>query len=29
MGVVRHIDADYAEAIEFATENGVKVPMIN
>jgi urocanate hydratase len=27
MGVVRHVDAGYAEAIEFARENGVKIPM--
>ncbi len=27
MGVVRHVDAGYDEAIEFARENGVKVPM--
>jgi urocanate hydratase len=27
MGVVRHVDAGYEEAIEFAEENGVKVPM--
>lgn len=27
MGVVRHVDAGYTEAIEFARENGVKVPM--
>ena len=28
MGVVRHVDAGYTEAIEFAKENGVKVPML-
>ncbi len=28
MGVVRHVDAGYDEAIEFAKENGVKVPML-
>jgi urocanate hydratase len=28
MGVVRHVDAGYDEAIEFARENGVKIPMI-
>ncbi len=28
MGVVRHADAGYDEAIEFAKENGVKVPML-
>jgi len=28
MGVVRHADAGYSEAIEFAKENGVKIPMI-
>jgi urocanate hydratase len=28
MGVVRHVDAGYDEAIEFARENGVKVPML-
>jgi urocanate hydratase len=27
MGVVRHVDAGYDEAIEFARENGVKIPM--
>ncbi len=28
MGVVRHVDAGYEEAIEFARENDVKVPML-
>ena len=28
MGVVRHVDAGYAEAIEFAKNTGVKVPML-
>ncbi len=28
MGVARHVDAGYAEAIEFAKTNGVKVPML-
>src|SRR5512136_1403417 len=28
MGVVRHADAGYPEAIEFAKENGVKIPMM-
>lgn len=28
MGVVRHVDAGYDEAIEFATEKGVKIPMM-
>jgi len=28
MGVVRHVDADYPEAIAFAKANGVKVPMM-
>jgi urocanate hydratase len=28
MGVVRHVDAGYDEAIEFARENGVKIPMM-
>jgi urocanate hydratase len=28
MGVVRHVDAGYPEAIEFAKTNGVKVPMM-
>ncbi|HXG85925.1 MAG TPA: urocanate hydratase [Pyrinomonadaceae bacterium] len=28
MGVVRHADAGYTEAIEFAKENDVKIPMI-
>lgn len=27
MGVVRHVDAGYEEAIEFSKKNGVKVPM--
>ncbi len=27
MGVVRHVDAGYEEAIDFAEENGVKIPM--
>ena len=28
MGVVRHADAGYPEAMEFARENGVKIPML-
>jgi urocanate hydratase len=28
MGVVRHVDAGYPEAIEFAKKTGVKVPML-
>jgi urocanate hydratase len=28
MGVIRHVDAGYAEAIEFAKVKGVKVPML-
>jgi urocanate hydratase len=28
MGVVRHVDAGYAEAVEFAKANGIKVPML-
>ena len=28
MGVVRHVDAGYEEAIEFAERYDVKVPMI-
>jgi len=28
MSVVRHVDADYDEAIEFAKEKDIKVPMI-
>jgi urocanate hydratase len=28
MGVVRHVDAGYPEAIKFAKANGVKVPMM-
>jgi len=28
MGVVRHVDAGYTEAIEFAEKTGVKVPML-
>jgi urocanate hydratase len=27
MGVIRHVDAGYDEAREFAAKNGVKVPM--
>jgi hypothetical protein len=27
MGVVRHVDAGYEEAIEFAEKNNVKIPM--
>ncbi len=29
MGVVRHVDAGYPEAIAFARANGVKIPMEN
>jgi urocanate hydratase len=29
MGVVRHVDAGYDEAIDFARANGVQVPMMN
>jgi len=28
MGIVRHVDAGYPEAIQFAKEHGVKVPML-
>jgi urocanate hydratase len=28
MGVVRHVDAGYPEAIQFAKEHGVKIPML-
>jgi urocanate hydratase len=28
MGVVRHADAGYPEAIKFAREHGVKIPML-
>ena len=28
MGVVRHVDAGYPEAIEFAREQGVAIPML-
>jgi urocanate hydratase len=28
MGVVRHVDAGYPEAVKFARENGVKIPMM-
>jgi urocanate hydratase len=28
MGVVRHVDAGYPKAIEFAKANGVKIPMM-
>jgi len=27
MGVARHVDAGYAEAIEFAKKAGVRIPM--
>jgi urocanate hydratase len=27
MGVLRHVDAGYARAIDFAAENGIDVPM--
>jgi len=27
MGVIRHVDAGYEEAIEFAKANDVKIPM--
>lgn len=29
MGVVRHVDAGYEKAIEFAEKTGVKIPMKN
>ena len=29
MGIIRHADAGYEKAIEFAEKNGVKVPMLN
>jgi urocanate hydratase len=28
MGIVRHVDAGYSEAVGFASEHGVKVPML-
>jgi urocanate hydratase len=28
MGIVRHVDAGYVQATEFALEHGVKVPML-
>jgi urocanate hydratase len=28
MGVVRHVDAGYPEAIAFAKKTGVKIPML-
>jgi urocanate hydratase len=28
MGIVRHVDAGYADAVEFAKEHGVKIPMM-
>src|SRR3984893_10654988 len=28
MGVARHVDAGYPEAVEFAKKNGVKIPML-
>jgi urocanate hydratase len=27
MGVIRHADAGYSRAIQFATENEIKIPM--
>lgn len=27
MGVIRHVDAGYAEAQEFATSHGIRIPM--
>jgi len=27
-GVMRHVDAGYPEAIKFAKEHGVKIPMM-
>ncbi len=27
MGVIRHVDAGYEEAIEFAEREGIKIPM--
>lgn len=27
MGVIRHVDAGYDEAIQFAAESGIKIPM--
>ncbi len=29
MGVVRHVDAGYPEAIAFARDNGIKIPMLD
>jgi len=26
--VVRHVDAGYAEAIDFAKKNGIQIPML-
>jgi urocanate hydratase len=28
MGVIRHVDAGYPEAIDFAKKAGIKIPMI-
>jgi urocanate hydratase len=28
MGVARHVDAGYPDAIAFAKKNGVKIPML-
>jgi urocanate hydratase len=28
MGVARHVDAGYPEAVEFAKKTGVKIPML-
>jgi urocanate hydratase len=28
MGVIRHVDAGYPEAIQFAKEHGVNIPMM-
>jgi urocanate hydratase len=27
MGVIRHVDAGYEEAIDFAQREGIKIPM--
>jgi urocanate hydratase len=29
IGVVRHVDAGYEEAVEVAKNKGIKVPMLN
>ena len=28
LGIFRHVDAGYDEAVEFAMQNGIQIPMI-